>query len=78
MLSSILLVLGIAVLGMAFRTFNHPVAQRLSILCVLAVSFLIGYLPTGKLGCWPGRCIALDLSALARDSDQDPDSTHAC
>ena len=48
MLSSILLVLGIAFLGMAFRTFNQPIAQRLSVLCVLGVSFLIGYLPSGS------------------------------
>jgi hypothetical protein len=48
MLSSILLVLGVAVLGMAFRSFDHPVAQRLSVLCVLAVSFLLGYLPSGS------------------------------
>jgi hypothetical protein len=48
MLSSILLVLGVAVLGMAFRSFDHPVAQKLCILCVLAVSFLLGYLPSGS------------------------------
>ncbi len=48
MLPSILLVLGVAVLGMAFRSFDHPVAQRLCVLCVLAVSFLIGYLPSGN------------------------------
>src|ERR1700678_4040454 len=48
MLSSILLLLGVAVLGMAFRSFDHPVTQRLCVLCVLAVSFLIGYLPTGN------------------------------
>jgi hypothetical protein len=48
MLSSILLVLGVAVLGMAFRCFDHPIAQRLCILCVLAVSFLLGYLPSGN------------------------------
>src|SRR6202795_205264 len=48
MLSSIFLILGIAVLGMAFRSFDHPVAQRLCVLCVLAVSFLLGYLPTGS------------------------------
>src|SRR5436309_3450740 len=46
--SSFLLILGVAVLGMAFRSFNHPVAQRLGILCILAVSFLLGYLPTGN------------------------------
>ena len=48
MLSSILLILGIAVLGMAFRSFDHPIAQRLCILCVLLVSFLLGYLPSGS------------------------------
>ena len=48
MLSSILLLLGVAVLGMAFRSFDHPIAQRLCVLCVLAVSFLLGYLPSGN------------------------------
>ncbi len=48
MLSSIFLILGIAVLGMAFRSFDHPIAQRLCVVCVLAVSFLLGYLPTGS------------------------------
>src|SRR5580704_16795790 len=48
MLSSILLVLGVAVLGMAFRSFDHPIAQRLCVLCVLMVSFLLGYLPSGN------------------------------
>ena len=48
MLSSILLILGVAVLGMAFRSFDHPIAQRLCVLCVLAVSFLLGYLPSGN------------------------------
>jgi hypothetical protein len=48
MLSSILLVVGIAVLGMAFRSFHHPIAQRICLLCVLAVSFLLGYLPSGN------------------------------
>ena len=48
MLSSILLVLGVAVLGMAFRSFDHPIAQRLCVLCLLAVSFLLGYLPSGN------------------------------
>ncbi len=78
MLSSILLVLGIAVLGMAFRTFNQPVAQRLSVLCVLAVSFLIGYLPSGSWVAGLCDCFPLDIHALARDSDQNPNATHAC
>ncbi|MBV8142158.1 MAG: hypothetical protein JOZ60_08960, partial [Verrucomicrobia bacterium] len=48
MLSSILLILGVAVLGMAFRSFDHPIAQRLCVLCLLGVSFLLGYLPSGN------------------------------
>src|ERR1700720_4967182 len=48
MLSSTLLLLGVAVLAMAFRSFDHPIAQRLCVLCVLLVSFLLGYLPSGS------------------------------
>jgi hypothetical protein len=48
MFSSILLVLGVAVLGVAFRSFHHPVTQRLGIICLLITSFLIGYLPSGN------------------------------
>lgn len=46
MFASALLICGVAVLGMAFRTFKNGLAQRLSLLCILATSFLIGYLPT--------------------------------
>ena len=46
MLASILLICGVAVLGMAFRSFKNGLAQRLSVLCILAASFLLGYLPT--------------------------------
>ena len=46
MFASALLICGVAVLGMAFRTFKNGLAQRLSLLCVLAASFLLGYLPT--------------------------------
>ncbi|MBV9390587.1 MAG: hypothetical protein JOY96_01705, partial [Verrucomicrobia bacterium] len=46
MLSSILLVLGIAVLGFAFRAFEHPISQRLSVACIFASSFFAGYLPS--------------------------------
>jgi hypothetical protein len=48
MLSSILLISGVVVLGMAFRSFGHPIAQRLCVLCVLAASFLLGYLLSGN------------------------------
>jgi hypothetical protein len=51
MLASILLILGVAVLGMAFRSFANPICQRLGILCILATSFLIGYLPSGSWVC---------------------------
>lgn len=46
MFASILLICGVAVLGMAFRSFKHPLTQRLGLLCILAASFLLGYLPT--------------------------------
>jgi hypothetical protein len=48
MLPSFLLILGVAVLAMAFRSFDNPICQRLCILCILGVSFLLGYLPTGN------------------------------
>jgi hypothetical protein len=48
MFSSIFLVLGVAVLGMAFRSFHHPLMQRLSIVCLLISSFLIGQLASGS------------------------------
>src|SRR4051812_38024839 len=48
MLSSIFLILGVVVLALAFRCYAHAITQRLSILCVLLASFLIGYLPSGS------------------------------
>jgi hypothetical protein len=48
MLSSTFLVLGVVVLALALRSYTHPVAHRLSILCVLLASFLVGYLPAGN------------------------------
>jgi hypothetical protein len=50
MFSSLLLVLGVAVLGLGLRTFRNPAFRRLSVVCLLFTSFLIGYLPTGS---WP-------------------------
>jgi hypothetical protein len=50
MFSSLLLVLGVAVLGIGLRTFRHPICQRFSVVCLLFTTFLIGYLPTGS---WP-------------------------
>jgi hypothetical protein len=48
MFASVLLVFGVAVLAMAFRSFDNPICQRLSVLCILGVTFLFGYLPTGN------------------------------
>ncbi len=56
MLPSVLLILGIAVLAMAFRSFDNSICQRLCILCILGVSFLLGYLPTGS--CYVGLGVA--------------------
>ncbi|MBV8816279.1 MAG: hypothetical protein JO271_17450 [Verrucomicrobia bacterium] len=50
MFSSFLLIAGVAVLGLGLRTFRTPICQRLSILCLLFASFLVGYLPSGS---WP-------------------------
>jgi hypothetical protein len=58
MLSSVFLVFGVAVLAMAFRSFDHPICQRLCILCILGASFLIGYLTTGN------TVIGLGVAAL--------------
>lgn len=46
-MSDILLILGVAVLSMALRSFAHPVLHKLGSFCVLGTSFLIGYLFTG-------------------------------
>src|SRR5580704_6549815 len=48
MFSSFLLVLGVVVLGAAFRSYHNPICQRLSVTCFLSASFLIGYWPTGS------------------------------
>jgi hypothetical protein len=56
MLSSILLVLGVVVLALAFRSFDNPICQRLSVLSVLGGSFLLGFLPTGNY--IVGFCVA--------------------
>jgi hypothetical protein len=47
---SILLILGIATLSIALRTFRNGVLQKLGALGILATSFLVGYLPTGSIG----------------------------
>lgn len=47
MLFNFLLILGVAVLSMALRTFRNVVLQKLGALGILATSFLIGWLLTG-------------------------------
>jgi len=47
MLQNFLLILGVAVLSMALRSFRSVVLQKLGALGVLATSFLIGWLLTG-------------------------------
>src|SRR5580704_17199426 len=48
MLSSLLLILGVAMLSMALRSFHHVVLQKLGALGIFATSFLAGYLMGGK------------------------------
>ena len=48
MFSSILLILGVAVLSVALRSFNHAILQKLGALGIFATSFLAGYLLSGK------------------------------
>lgn len=48
MFSNILLILGVAVLSMALRSFRSVVLQKLGALGILATSFLIGWLLTGQ------------------------------
>lgn len=47
MLQNLLLVLGVAALSLGFRTFRHPLLQKLGALGVLATSFLAGWFSTG-------------------------------
>lgn len=47
MFSNLLLILGVAVLSMALRSFRSIVLQKLGALGVLVTSFLIGWLMTG-------------------------------
>lgn len=58
--SAVFLVVGLAVLGMAFRTVAHPIFQKLAMLCLFGVSFLVGWLPSGNI--WTGFfCVSLWL-----------------
>ena len=49
MISPFLLILGVAMLGIALRSFQHPIFQKLGALAILTTSFLIGWFITGHL-----------------------------
>ncbi|MEO7933505.1 MAG: hypothetical protein ABIT76_10140 [Chthoniobacterales bacterium] len=58
--SALALLVGVGVLGLAFRTVAHPIAQKLAVLCLFGVSFLIGWLPGGSV--WMGFvCLSIWL-----------------
>lgn len=54
--AALLLVLGVAVLSVALRSFNHPWLRKIGAVGVLATSFLAGWLLTGAL--WMGVLLA--------------------
>jgi hypothetical protein len=47
-MSNFLLILGVLVLALALRSFQHPLLQKLGALAVMGASFLIGYFVTGS------------------------------
>lgn len=47
--SAIALLTGLFVLSLALRTISHPLARKLAVLCLFAISFLIGWLPAGSI-----------------------------
>ena len=49
MLSPFLLILGVAALSLALRSFQHPILQKLGAMSVLATSFLLGRVLTGSV-----------------------------
>jgi hypothetical protein len=57
MASPFLLVLGVAVLSMALRSYHHPVLQKLGALGVFATSFLTGWFVSGR-NAWIGLLFA--------------------
>lgn len=57
-LSDFMLIAGVGVLTAAFRSLQHPIANKLAGLALLATSFLAGWLLTGNV--WVG-CVAAML-----------------
>jgi len=47
MSNPLFLVLGVALLSMALRSFAHPLLHKLGSICVLVTSYLVGYFLTG-------------------------------
>ncbi|CAN5507538.1 hypothetical protein BH09VER1_BH09VER1_53980 [soil metagenome] len=50
MISNLLIVIGVAVLSAALRSFQHPLLFRLGTLCVVTTSFLAGWLLGDSIG----------------------------
>ncbi|SRR5579862_1248507 len=49
MLSSLMLILGVAALSMGLRSFDHVIPQKLGALGIFATSFLAGYFVSGSV-----------------------------
>src|SRR4051812_17049872 len=47
MLSNLLLILGVAALSLALRSFNHPFLRKLGAAGIMVTSFLVGWLMSG-------------------------------
>jgi len=47
--SPFLLIIGVAVLGLALRTWQNVTLQKLGTFCILGTSFLIGYFTSGSI-----------------------------
>jgi hypothetical protein len=56
MIPNLLLVLGVAVMSVALRSFQHPLLHRLSTAGIVATSFLAGWLLGGSV--WLGLALA--------------------
>lgn len=62
MLSNLMIVVGVAALCVALRSFHHPILHRLGTLGIFATSFLAGWLLVGSA--WFGLLLALSWLLL--------------
>lgn len=49
MVQNLMMISGVAALGLALRSYHHVIAQKLGALCIFATSFLIGFLFSGSI-----------------------------